>query len=70
MTESGVPNALREKPRILRMSDTDLTLSWHPSIPYRPQSPVTYNLEWCKQPSNDWTSYKTRKLIQLNELKF
>ncbi len=55
----GVPVPLPDQPRITRMSDDDLTLSWSPSIPLQPRFPVTYIVEWCKVSDGEWTVYRT-----------
>ncbi|XP_015782492.1 obscurin isoform X3 [Tetranychus urticae] len=58
---SGLPSALLDKPRILRMWDTGISLGWKPAIPSYSGIPVTYTLDWCKHPYNDsdWKPYRT-----------
>ncbi|XP_054712056.1 obscurin-like isoform X2 [Uloborus diversus] len=57
--KTGAPVPLPDKPRIIRMDDTSLTLGWKPSVPNCPRVPVTYNLELAKHPDGEWTPYKT-----------
>ncbi|KAG8195169.1 hypothetical protein JTE90_023344 [Oedothorax gibbosus] len=57
--KTGIPVPLSEKPRIVRMDDTSLTLGWKPSVPNSPRVPVTYQLEMAKHPDGEWTPYKT-----------
>ncbi|GIY55923.1 hypothetical protein CDAR_566731 [Caerostris darwini] len=57
--KTGIPVPLPEKPRIVRMDDTSLTLGWKPSVPTCPRVPVTYQLEMAKHPDGEWTPYKT-----------
>nr|XP_042904670.1 obscurin-like isoform X3 [Parasteatoda tepidariorum] len=56
--KTGIPVPLSEKPRIVRMDDSSLTLGWKPSVPTAPRVPVTYQLEMAKHPNGDWTPYK------------
>lgn len=46
LKRDGVPTALADKPIISRMTDRHLTLSWKPSIPYGPRTPVTYQVNF------------------------
>ncbi|CAL1291290.1 unnamed protein product [Larinioides sclopetarius] len=57
--KTGIPVPLSERPRIIRMDDTSLTLGWKPSVPTCPRVPVTYQLEMAKHPDGEWTPYKT-----------
>ncbi|XP_046430796.1 obscurin isoform X7 [Neodiprion fabricii] len=52
--KSGAPLPLADKPIISRMMDRHLTLSWKPSIPIGPRTPVTYSVEMCELPDGDW----------------
>lgn len=58
---SGLPSGLLEKPRIIRMWDTGISLGWKPAIPSYSGIPVTYTLDWCKHPysDSDWKPYRT-----------
>ncbi|XP_035216758.1 obscurin-like isoform X2 [Stegodyphus dumicola] len=57
--KTGIPVPLPEKPRIVRMDDTSLTLGWKPSVPNAPRVPVTYQLEMASHPDGEWVPYKT-----------
>ncbi len=57
--QPGIPVPLPDKPRITRMTDGDLTLSWFPSIPIQPRIPVTYIVEWCKVSDGEWVAFRT-----------
>ncbi|GFT33266.1 obscurin [Nephila pilipes] len=57
--KTGIPVPLSERPKIVRMDDTSLTLGWKPSVPTCPRVPVTYQLEMAKHPDGEWTPYKT-----------
>ncbi|XP_046622205.1 obscurin isoform X7 [Neodiprion virginianus] len=52
--KSGAPLPLADRPIISRMMDRHLTLSWKPSIPIGPRTPVTYSVEMCELPDGDW----------------
>ncbi|XP_052132282.1 obscurin-like, partial [Frankliniella occidentalis] len=56
---SGVPLPLPNAPIISRMTDRRLTLSWRPSIPIGPRTPVTYQVEMCELPDGEWTTVRT-----------
>lgn len=55
----GIPVPLTDCPIISRMTDSNLTLSWRPSIPSYPRAPVTYQLEMCELPYGDWFTVRT-----------
>ncbi|XP_054168063.1 obscurin-like [Oppia nitens] len=57
--KQGVPVPLPDRPRIIRMTDNDVTLSWLPSVPIQPRIPVTYIIEFCRIPDGEWIAYRT-----------
>ncbi|XP_076362329.1 protein Obscurin-like isoform X2 [Tachypleus tridentatus] len=57
--KTGAPVPLPDKPRILRMTDHNLTLAWKPSLPASPRVPVTYSIEMSKYPDGEWKPYKS-----------
>lgn len=62
----GVPDALGDKPTILKMTDDGLTLFWMPSIPERPRFPVSYVVEFTKMGDDtNWVVYQNSKLALL-----
>ncbi|XP_044269472.1 obscurin isoform X2 [Tribolium madens] len=56
---SGAPVPLSDPPIISQMTDRHCTLSWKPSIPPGPRTPVTYQLEMCELPNGDWFTVRT-----------
>ena len=52
--QSGAPVPLPDRPIINFMSDRHLTLSWKPSVPIGPRTPVTYHIEMCQIPDGEW----------------
>ncbi|XP_060875327.1 obscurin isoform X5 [Metopolophium dirhodum] len=55
---TGAPLPLPDPPTITRMSDKRLTLSWKPSLPITPRTPVTYLVEMEEQPKGEWTTVR------------
>ncbi|XP_025192239.1 obscurin isoform X4 [Melanaphis sacchari] len=55
---TGAPLPLPDPPIITRMSDKRLTLSWKPSLPITPRTPVTYLVEMEEQPKGEWTTVR------------
>lgn len=55
----GVPSGVLEKPKILRMWDTGVSLGWKPSVSHVPTQPVTYAVDWTRYPSEDWKTYRS-----------
>ncbi|XP_050440778.1 obscurin isoform X40 [Adelges cooleyi] len=53
---TGAPLPLPDPPIISRMTDRRLTLTWRPSLPITPRTPVTYLVEMEEQPKGDWTT--------------
>ncbi|XP_057667150.1 obscurin isoform X16 [Diorhabda carinulata] len=57
--KSGAPMPISDPPIISQMTDRHCTLSWNPSIPTGPRTPVTYQLEMCELPSGDWFTVRS-----------
>ncbi|XP_029346662.1 obscurin isoform X6 [Acyrthosiphon pisum] len=55
---TGAPLPLPDPPTITRMTDKRLTLSWKPSLPITPRTPVTYLVEMEEQPKGEWTTVR------------
>ncbi|XP_022174781.1 obscurin-like isoform X5 [Myzus persicae] len=55
---TGAPLPLPDPPSITRMSDKRLTLTWKPSLPITPRTPVTYLVEMEEQPKGEWTTVR------------
>ncbi|XP_074600440.1 uncharacterized protein LOC141854581 isoform X3 [Brevipalpus obovatus] len=55
----GIPSGVVEKPKILRMWDTGVSLGWKPSVSHVPTQPVTYAVDWTRYPSEDWKTYRS-----------
>ena len=54
------PSPLKDSPKILKMSDNDISLTWRPSYPSGLGTPVTYTLEGSKYMSDDWKPYASK----------
>lgn len=61
---SRVPLPLPNAPIISRMTDRRLTLSWRPSIPIGPRTPVTYQVSRLLFKNNNFF-YITIKVLKV-----
>ncbi|XP_025423037.1 obscurin isoform X4 [Sipha flava] len=55
---TGAHLPLPDPPTIIRMTDKRLTLSWKPSLPITPRTPVTYLVEMEEQPKGEWSTVR------------
>ena len=51
---SGLPMPLPDKPLIVLMSDTHVTLTWKPALPLGPNLAPYYVVEMAEYPDGDW----------------
>lgn len=56
---SRAPVPLADKPIIRLLNDRYLTLSWKPSLPIGPRTPVTYAVEMKELPDGDWNKIRS-----------
>ena len=56
---SGLPMPLPDKPLIVLMSDTHVTLTWKPALPLGPNLAPYYVVEMAEYPDGDWNEVCT-----------
>ena len=57
---SGLPMPLPDKPLIVLMSDTHVTLTWKPALPLGPNLAPYYVVEMAEYPDGDWNEVLKR----------
>ena len=57
---SGLPMPLPDKPLIVLMSDTHVTLTWKPALPLGPNLAPYYVVEMAEYPDGDWNEVLNR----------